>query len=36
MEDALVLATSVATGIYLESLNPCFNGRCTRTNTIYI
>ena len=32
MEDALVLNNFTVTG-YVCSLNPCFNGRCTRTES---
>ena len=31
MEDALVLEISYNFSIILHCLNPCFNGRCTRT-----
>ena len=31
MEDALVQAKELEITTGLESLNPCFNGRCTRT-----
>ena len=31
MEDALVQAAIARFGIIIKRLNPCFNGRCTRT-----
>ena len=31
MEDALVRLDNLGVGSCLVSLNPCFNGRCTRT-----
>ena len=31
MEDALVLHVITPCGVVFDSLNPCFNGRCTRT-----
>ena len=34
MEDALVLSNSEWKGTSEDGLNPCFNGRCTRTVTI--
>ena len=35
MEDALVHASSLNNIHTLVSLNPCFNGRCTRTSEIF-
>ena len=32
MEDALVQYTIILCKVFVTSLNPCFNGRCTRTN----
>ena len=32
MEDALALAKKSSNPTFSERLNPCFNGRCTRTN----
>ena len=32
MEDALVPTVCENSGIFKACLNPCFNGRCTRTN----
>ena len=34
MEDALVQTLMEVTGRCLCSLNPCFNGRCTRTAAV--
>ena len=34
MEDALVLNLFGPNGGGYEGLNPCFNGRCTRTKSI--
>jgi len=34
MEDALVLSYSNLFGQRLTRLNPCFNGRCTRTQNL--
>ena len=31
MEDALVLQLKAGDELYVARLNPCFNGRCTRT-----
>ena len=31
MEDALALATKEGVNISIKCLNPCCNGRCTRT-----
>ena len=31
MEDALVLNKNHKFDVMFDSLNPCFNGRCTRT-----
>ena len=31
MEDALALTAQVINGFEFKSLNPCCNGRCTRT-----
>ena len=33
MEDALVLDTNTSVRFGFDSLNPCFNGRCTSTVT---
>ena len=32
MEDALVQCRGCSLTVWQFSLNPCFNGRCTRTN----
>ena len=32
MEDALVPASKLVNDYFAARLNPCFNGRCTRTN----
>ena len=34
MEDALVLAIAAILQMIIDSLNPCFNGRCTSTKAI--
>ena len=31
MEDALVQSWNLSFGVMTACLNPCFNGRCTRT-----
>ena len=36
MEDALVLFVTDTMMLEWQCLNPCFNGRCTRTNQRYI